>query len=347
MVGRNPGYVTTQGQIISDLLESDGHEVTSVSSRINRLLRLADVVFTLVRNFGRFDVAILATFSGPSFILADVASLVCKVIGLPLIMFLNGGNLPVFAKQHPRWVKRVMDRAGSVVAPSEFVAVHFRNLGYEVTVVPNVVVLDRYPYRERKVIRPNLLWMRSFDHVYNPQMAIRVLRTLRKSLPDATLTMAGNDKGLRKDVERMAVEMGVSDSVRFVGFLDRNGKSREFSEADIYINTNTVDNMPVSVLEARASGLPVVATEVGGIPYVIRDGVDGFMVPDNDHEAMAATIRKLCAQPDLTQQVSRNGREISERSDWQRVRRDWEMLFAELLERDKPLDIKLGGIDAR
>ena len=82
--------------------------------------------------------------------------------------------------------------------------------------------------------------------------------------------MAGKDKGLEENLRKMAEEMNLSDKIRFVGFLDSEEKLKEFADADIYINTNRIDNMPVSVLEARAFGLPVVSTDVGGLPHLIE-----------------------------------------------------------------------------
>ena len=328
MLGRNPGHVTTQGQVIADLFAGEGFEVTAVSSKLNRLLRLSEVVFTLVRGWRRYDVVVLETFSGLSFVMADVVSLICKLLGLPLVMVLHGGNLPAFAQKRARWVRRVLNRAGKIVAPSEFIAAKFRRLGFEVGVIPNSIEINRYPFQERKKIRPRLIWMRSFHPIYNPEMAVRVLARLRQALPEAKLTMAGVDKGLRHQVEDLAAEMNLSDSIRFVGFLDHDGKLAEFSESDIYLNTNRIDNMPVSVIEARALGLPVVATDVGGLRYMINHGEDGFLVPDNDDDEMVAAIRGLIEDPHLANRVSRSGRELAELSDWRRVRAQWIALLS-------------------
>lgn len=332
MLGRNLGHITTQGQVIADLFATEGFEVTSVSSRLNRAVRLSEIVFTLIRGFRSYDVVVLETFSGLSFVMAEVVSRLCRLLNLPLVMFLHGGNLPVFAREHPRWVRSVFRRADKLAAPSEFIAVRFRDMSYEVTVIPNAIEIDGYPVNERKEVRPKLIWMRSFHDLYNPEMAVRVLAGLKRSHPEATLTMAGADKGGRPAVEELAAEMGLSDSIRFVGFLDRKGKLEEFAKADIYINTNRVDNMPVSVIEARALGLPVVATEVGGLPYIIRNRENGLLVPDNDVEAMVSAIVELVADPDLSNRISRRGREIAEASDWNNVRVKWENLLSEVLD---------------
>ena len=88
--------------------------------------------------------------------------------------------------------------------------------------------------------------------------------------------------------------------------------------------------MPVSVLEAGAFGLPVVATAVGGIPHLLRDGQTGLLVPDGDATAMAEAVRRLLSEPGLAAALSANGRQLAESCGWPRVRAQWESLFAEV-----------------
>jgi glycosyltransferase involved in cell wall biosynthesis len=125
--------------------------------------------------------------------------------------------------------------------------------------------------------------------------------------------------------------MGLQGAVQFPGFLDYDGKRREGNAADIFINTNRIDNMPVAVLEAGAMGLPVVATAVGGVPDLLVDGRDGVLVPDDDEAAMAGAILRLLRDPELAGRLSRNGRLLAERSAWEAVRPQWTTLFAEVM----------------
>ncbi len=92
-----------------------------------------------------------------------------------------------------------------------------------------------------------------------------------------------------------------------------------FAEHDIFLNTNIVDNMPVSVLEASAAGLVPVATAVGGIPDLLTDGVDGVLVSAGDDEAMAAAVLDLLDHPARYAAMSARAREMSERSSWTQV----------------------------
>lgn len=328
MLGRNHGYVTTQGQIVADLLAADGFEITCVSSKINRALRLLEIVTTLIRTRREIDVVVLEVYSGMGFIIADVGARLGRLFNLPLIMFLHGGHLREFVEQYPRWTRSILNRADLLVAPSAFLVEEVGAFGYKISQIANVIDIDSYPFRERRGIEPRLLWMRSFHPIYNPEMAIMVLVELRKSVPNATLTLAGVDKGLEEKIKQMATAVGLSDAVRFPGFLDHAAKIQEFDAADIFLNTNRIDNMPVSVIEACAFGLPVVATAVGGVPYLIEHRVNGLLVANEDVTAMTSAIKELLSDPDLAFQISRRGRALAERSAWNRVRKDWEWAFA-------------------
>jgi glycosyltransferase involved in cell wall biosynthesis len=175
--------------------------------------------------------------------------------------------------------------------------------------------------------------MRSFHPVYNPLMAIKVLERVRSAHPDATLVMGGQDKGMLAEVERYARARGLLGALRLTGFLDMEGKLREGTAADIFVNTSHVDNMPVAVLEACALGMPVVSTAVGGITDLLCDGETALLSPDDDVEAMAVSIQRLLREPDRVANLSAAGRRLAERSGWEQVRPEWEGLFATLMAR--------------
>jgi L-malate glycosyltransferase len=331
MIGRTPGFVTTQGEKLSDLFMDTGYRVISVSDSPNRYVRFADITSALVRHGHDIDIMMLQVFSGPSFVVEDVASWLGKRFGHRIIMTLRGGAMPEFMARFPKWTKRVLSRADAIIAPSEFLAQAIIPYGFRAEVISNVIDLPAYTYRHRSTIEPRLFWMRSFHEIYNPQMAIRVLTRVRSVIPQARLTMAGSDKGIEKDVRQLADRLGLNGSVRFCGFLDMSKKLQEGAAADIYINTNRIDNMPVGVVEACAMGLPIVTTNVGGMPYLLKDGETALLVPDNDDQAMATAIIRLLQDRELASRLSASGRLLAERCSWETVRPKWEDLFKRVM----------------
>jgi glycosyltransferase involved in cell wall biosynthesis len=331
MLGRHPGHVPFVGEVLGAHLASAGYPVVLTSEYRQRLMRLADIVATIVRYARQTDVQILQVYSGLSFIAEDIASGLARLFGQKVIMHVHGGDMPAFMARHPRWTRKVFGRAAAIVAPSAFLERALKSYGFDVRVVSNAVELAKYPYCHRETVGPRLFWMRTFHDIYNPEMAVRAFARVKQLEPKATLVMAGQDKGTARDVQRLAQELRVADAIRFPGFLSGADKIREAADADIFLNTNRIDNTPISVIEACAMGLPVVATNVGGIADLLRDGQTALLVPDGDDRAMADAVMRLLRQPQLASQLSRAGRRMADALSWEHTRPQWEELIAELM----------------
>jgi len=331
MVGRHPGYVMTQGEILADHFASAGYPTISVSASPNRYTRLCEIITTLLRERSAVDVQCLQVFGGPSFVVEDIASWLGKLFGQRLVMVLRGGAMPDFVARYPAWSRRVLGRAHALVAPSPFLAQALARYGFDVRVIPNVLDISAYPYRHRRVLAPRFFWMRAFHPVYNPEMAVRVVARVKRTFPRASLVIAGQDKGMQVGVRRLTQELGLNGAARFPGFLDMKAKVREGNSADIFLNTNHIDNMLVSVIEACAMGLPVVVTNVGGIPNLLTDGETALLVPDDDDEAMASAVTRLLQDPELAGRLSANGRKLAESFSWEQLHPQWEKLFSKLM----------------
>lgn len=332
MVGRNPGYVTTQGEVLSDGLREKGYPVICVSALPNRYLRIGDIIKTLIFRKRDIDLQCLQVYSGPGFFVADIASKIAKLFGHPVVMVLHGGALQEFIARFPRWTCRVLKRADALIAPSAFLARALVPYGLQVQIIPNVVNLSCYSYRHRQVIRPRLFWMRQFHEIYNPKMAIRVLAQVRRMIPEAELVMAGQGGHLENEMKKLAEKLGVVDGVHFPGFLNMAAKVKEGDAADIFLNTNHIDNMPVAVVEACAMGLPVVATAVGGVPDLLTNEETGLLVPDDDDDAMTGAVMRLLADPKLTGRLSAKGRQLASHSSWEEIFPQWERVFNEVMD---------------
>jgi glycosyltransferase involved in cell wall biosynthesis len=220
LLGRNPGFVTTQGLITADLFSKSGYDVISVSSKVNRVSRLSDMILTIIRNRKEIDVLIVEAYSGLSFLMTDAVSLVSSILKIPAVAVLHGGSLPEFVVQFPRWTSRVFRRFSEIVSPSDFLRKVVKGIGFDSRIIPNVIDLDKYPYTLRSHVKPRLLWMRGFHDIYNPRMAVATLDLIRREYPEATMVMAGADKGLEAGVKRLVLDLGLTTNVRFPGFLD-------------------------------------------------------------------------------------------------------------------------------
>lgn len=330
MTGAIPGQVPTQAETLANLLGGEGYRVLTVSSSPRRWRRLADILQTLFSRRREIDVVCLQVFSGPSFAVQAAAGWLGRLLGHRIVMVIRGGAMPELIARWPRWTRRVLRLAHCVVVPSSYLRRALAPLDLPLQVVPNVIDVSSYTFKLRERVAPRLLWMRAFHEIYDPATAVRALAQIRKTHPAASLTMGGPDLGLQRATEALTRELGLEPAVRFAGFLDAEGKRREAAGHDIYLNTNRIDNMPVSVLEMAAMGLPVVSTHVGGIPDLLQDGRTGLLVPPNDSLAVATAVSRLVADPDLARGLSEQGRALAETCTWESVRPRWVRLLAEV-----------------
>lgn len=321
--GRRTDQPVSQNETLAHLFEQAGYEVRRSSAIKNPPLRTAHQIVSIL-SWRRTDLLVIAVFSGRSFWIAELATRLGRLTGKRMVLFLHGGNLPVFGPAHRRWVERVFDRADLVLAPSDFLADTFRQWGCDVRVIPNVLDIENYDYLRRTEARPRLLWMRTFHEHYDPTMAVRVLARVVEVYPACTMVMGGADQGLLDATRLEAARLGVEDRIDFAGYLRPDAKRAAFAAHDLFLNTNVVDNMPVSLLEAAAAGLVPVATAVGGIPALVQDGHNGILVPAGDADAMADVVIRLLGDAAAFELLSKGARELAERSSWIQVRRRWE-----------------------
>lgn len=331
MLGRHANLVPNPAEELSSRLQERGYTCLLSSSVANRYLRFFDMLWAIINNVHKVDGISLQTYSGPSFIVEDALSWLAGKLEIRIVMVLHGGSMPEFMQRFPNWSRRVLARAYHIVTPSGYLADTISQYGFRAVVIQNAINLADYPCRFRMNAQPRLLWMRTFHEIYNPEMAIETLGQLVPDYPNVTLTMAGQEKGSLKNVKKLVQEKHLEPHVRFAGFLNASDKQREFLQHDIFINTNRVDNMPISLVEASAFGMPIVATSVGGVPYLIRDGENGLLVPNEDASAMAQSVRHLIEEPGLAERLSKNARKFAETHDWSVVLPMWESLFQEVM----------------
>lgn len=343
LLGTNPGWVRSPGELLASRLRAEGVEVQETSRFPGRIPRLIDTLAALRRWHDRVDVAVVLVFSGAGFAMADVTTAAARRLGIPAIAWLHGGNLPVFERRHTGWVRRVLCRATTVVAPSAYLAALARNHPW-VEIVPNLLPEPAYPFRLRTRLRPRLLWMRTFEDVYRPQMAIEVVRRLVEAgVDDVALTMAGQDRGLLGPTRQAARAAGVFDRITFAGFLGPEAKLEALSSHDVYLHTNAVDNAPVSVLEAASAGLPLVVNAVGGIPALLEHEGSCLMVPDGDAGAMTASVIRLLHDPELAARLSDGGRAVAARSTWPEQRDRWLAILGAVTRAPRALEAGAGA----
>lgn len=257
-----------------------------------------------------------------SFLLAPVpALLAAKALGKRVVLNYHSGEADDHLQHWGRLVHPWLRLADEIVVPSPYLKDVFARHGYRARVIRNVVDTSRFSYRERVPLRPRLLSVRNFEPHYRVANTIEAYALLRQRYPDATLTLAGygSEEG---DLRRLAGSLGAS-GVSFLGKVSPDSVQQAYDAADIFVNSSVVDNQPLSVLEACASGLPVVSTAAGDIPAMLRHGEAGVLVPPSNPAAMAEAIAALMEDPARALSIVRCARAEVERHTWPRIRAQW------------------------
>ena len=322
------GKTLTSIETLGPQLEALGYTVLYASHYKNVVLRLFDMICSIFINRKRVDKVLIDTYSKYAFWYAIISGWVCRRVAIPYCPILHGGNLPKRLQNNPKLCASYFGQSQVNIAPSNYLKHEFEIYGYNVVHIPNNIDLSLYRFKIRHSVSVKLLWVRSFDKIYNPLMSIDVLKQLVAQNTNACLCMVGPDKAGTMEVCRQYVsELGLDNNVVFTGKLSKQEWHGLSENYDIFINTTNVDNTPVSLIEALALGLPVVSTNVGGIPYLVDEGTEALLVPVRDVGEMSKAIISLVQNPSLAEQLSIDGRKKAELFDWEKVSGQWQKIL--------------------
>lgn len=274
---------------------------------------------------------IIHTFSAAyySYLLsAAPAILIGKLYGKKTILNYRSGEAEDHLQRWPLTTVPIMKLADEIVVPSGYLVDVFKRFGLKARPIFNIVELDRFKYRERSKLRPVFLVSRLLEPLYNVACVLRAFALIQEKYPEAKLTVAA-DGWLRGELEQLAKDLNLRNT-EFIGFVPFEEMPRMYDSADIYLTASDIDNMPSSIVECMASGLPVVTTNAGGIPYIVKDQETCLMIERGDYRAMAECAFRLLEEPDLAVKIARRAREECRRYTWENVRDEWVKLYKRL-----------------
>jgi glycosyltransferase involved in cell wall biosynthesis len=286
------------------------------TSRLLPQLRGADVVHVFSASYW-------------SFLLAPVPAIAAaKALGLPVVLNYHSGEAPDHLRRSAV-ARAVMARVDRNVVPSGFLVDVLKDFGIASSAIGNVVDLGRFQFRERRTFAPRILSTRNFEALYNVACTIRAFRRIQDRHPDAALTLVGGGSQERA-LKTLAADLNLKNVV-FTGRLRPENVDALRPDHDIYLQSPNIDNMPLSVLEAFATGAPVVTTDVGGIAYMVRHLHNGMLAPADDDEALAVHALRLIDEPALGQAIVRNALAYCEALTWPTLRGQWLGLYRDVV----------------
>jgi phenylacetate-CoA ligase len=249
-----------------------------------------------------------------------------RLFGRQVILNYRGGEAPMFFARYRWLVLPILRLAQSIVVPSKYLERIFQAYGQRPKVIPNFVDLELFRFRCRDLLKPNLLVTRSLEPLYNIRMALDTFALVQKLHPEARIDVVGS--GSEELALKTYVRQQGWSGVYFHGAVANETIAGYLDKADILLNPSNADNMPINLLEAFAAGVPVVTTNVGGIPDLVGDSEAVLLVNPNDPTAMAACVEKLLAQPQTAAWMTQQASVLCEQMSWDSVGRLWLDLYS-------------------
>jgi len=248
-----------------------------------------------------------------------------RTFNVPVVLHLHGGRFPKqFKDANPlmRWaIRRMMAMTDEIVVLGEFwrdwVSDSFGpEARQRTTLLHNAVpgpavppLRDVTPGADPSPVR--LLFLGRLIKLKGIDILLNALASKTCRNKAWRVTIAGD--GDLETYRALASDLGIADRVRFTGWLDQPGCRRELADAQVLVQPSMFEGLPMSVLEAMAEGLTIVATPVGSVPDAIADGETGLLVPPGDTAALAEALARVIDDPTLRRNLG-----VGARSRWER-----------------------------
>jgi L-malate glycosyltransferase len=295
---------------------------------LRTLVRIPFYLVELWRAMGKTDIVHVFSASYSSFLLAPLpAWLIARIRRKKTLIHYHSGE----ARDHlrrSRIARRVLGASDRIVVPSQYLADVFGDYDLRTEVVPNFVDLTQFSHRSREVLGPRLVCTRGFHHYYSVDLVVRAFEIVKKQYSDATLCLVGQGP-LRREIEGLVSQLGLTD-VEFTGPIAHRNIARYYDQNDIFINASWLDNMPVSILEAFASGTPVVTTAPESIRYLVQHDETGLLCEPGNWNSLAGNVIRLLREPALARRLASNANTISKNYRWPIVRAQWLEVYRSL-----------------
>ncbi len=337
------GGMANQALQLSRLLGSEGYAVHLVQVNapyspawigkikgVRAIVRMMPYLWNLWKTAGKVDLFHIMANSGWSWhLFAAPAVWIAALRGKPVIINYHGGEARVFFRRSHRWVKPTLGRAALIVVPSGFLQEVFAEYGHAARIIPNIIDLEKFSRKGEPHNWKHIVVTRNLEPIYDVATAIYAFEIAYRNHPEIRMSIAG--EGVEKQaLERLTKELKINHVVSFTGRLTNEQVAELYRTADIMINPSLADNMPISILEALASEVAVVSTNVGGVPYLVEHEKTALLVNPGEQEPMAKAICQLLDNKEKTRQMMRNGLEQVKRYSWRSVYKQWAQAYRDV-----------------
>lgn len=303
---------------LSDRL-SDIYNIKLSSEKENLPLRLIDISITSL--FSNYSIMHIDIYSGKALIYAKIASSIAKIRNKKVIMNLRGGKLSELHESDSNKLE-FLRKADRIISPSIFLSQYFNTKDFNVHYLPNYIDNKYFSYKRDNIKPYSLLWVRAFNDIYQPELAVKILNELKDIYPDVHLTMIGPDKGFQKSTEELISKLNLQKNISIIGRVPNEELYKYYQTHQIYLNTTLYESFGSAVLEAASCGIPIVSTNVGELPYIWEKKKE-ILFCNSDEKEFKNCIKMIFDSPDIETSLSINARKKAELFDWENVKENW------------------------
>jgi glycosyltransferase involved in cell wall biosynthesis len=288
---------------------------------VRAVFRLIPYLHRLWQAIGNASIVHVMANSGWSWYLhAAPAIQIAYLRKVPSVVNYRGGGAREFLQKSSKRILPTLAKTQVLVLPSGFLLRVFQEFGINGCIVPNIVDLSRFSPAERELstASPHIVVTRNLETIYGIDVALKAFKLVLDQFPAARMTIAGiGDQA--QNLHQIARELAIDHKVEFVGRLGREEMVELYKSASVLLNASRIDNMPNSLLEALASGIPIVTTNAGGIPHMVQHRETAFLVDIDDTSAMAEATLSILKDDQLRSKLIENGLAEAKKYSWESV----------------------------
>jgi glycosyltransferase involved in cell wall biosynthesis len=312
------GGISGQVEILHNKLREEGYiaEIFSTNASVWKRLWMMPKLRRKAQDFDVLHIHCCSGYGG--FFPAMMGIRIGKRLGKHIVLTYHGGGGESFFDRHPKLVHSYLMRTDANIVLSGFLARVFEKHQLPYTIIPNIIELDESLFRQRNTIRPVFICTRTHESLYNIPCILRAFQRVQKDVPESSLILVG-DGPQHESLVQQADAMGLKNVV-FTGRVQNKQIYDLLGQADVMLSSPTIDNMPVSLIEAMNAGLLVISSRVGGVPYMIEDGDNGLLFESNNDEELAEKMKWVLNHPGEVVGIIKRASLDVKKYSWNRVR---------------------------
>ncbi|MFW5804270.1 MAG: glycosyltransferase family 4 protein [bacterium] len=291
---------------------------TSKNKGINsfKILKYIFFIYNCIKIFSyclifRPDISHYHVSSNYGFWRPMIFAKISKLFGTKNIFHMHSGGFPKFYKSQKKKnkikIKKTLKNIDLIIVPTKFWKSYYRKLvkNKKINVLPNSIdlkIISKHITKNKKNKLIQILYVGKI----NKTKGIYQLLNAFKKINNAKLAVMGSFQNNEKDIKKKCEEYKIEKKIKFIGTIYDDKRFDFFNESDIFIIPSYFECMPIVILEAMAFGLPIIATDVGGIPDIVKNKKNALLIKPKSSKMIYNSLTKLINDSKLRKILSKN-----------------------------------------